>query len=59
MTRGKSFWQRLLYYANPMTLFRKSDNDNINLKMMHGMNRISMIIFLVAVAVMIYKFLLS
>ena len=41
--------------------FRKKDPnrpDNINIKMMHGVNRISIIIFLVAVLYLIIKRLL-
>jgi len=48
----------MAYYANPLTLFKKSENKNINLKMMHGMNRISMIVFLICLVVMLFKFVL-
>ncbi len=40
--------------------FRKKDPSrptNINLKMMHGINKISMIIFLVCVAVIIFRYI--
>ncbi|MDA9820309.1 hypothetical protein N9C06_05260 [Salibacteraceae bacterium] len=56
MDSGKSFFGRLLYYINPLTLFKKSDNKNVNLKMMHGMNRISMMMFLVCLIIILVKF---
>lgn len=39
------FLKRILYYLNPITLFSKSDN-NVNLRFMHGINRISIFMFL-------------
>lgn len=47
-------WKQILTYF----YIRKRDpNDpkNINIKMMHGMNRISLIMFLIAVIVMIVR----
>ncbi len=50
-------WKKLLHYANPLTLFRKSEGQgNINLKLMHGINRISILMFLMALIVMMVKF---
>ncbi|MDA0310035.1 MAG: hypothetical protein O3C46_04880 [Bacteroidetes bacterium] len=50
-------WKKLLHYANPLTLFRKSDaSRNINLTLMHGINRISILMFLLALVVMVVKF---
>lgn len=40
-----------------MTMFRKSENNNINLKMMHGINRISIFVFLICVIVMLVRYL--
>lgn len=48
----------MAYYANPLTLFKKSESTNVNLKMMHGMNRISMLIFLFCLIMMLFKFVL-
>lgn len=48
--------KRILTYLNPMTMFRKG-SENINLRMMHGINRISIFIFLVCVVVMIVRYL--
>jgi len=53
-----SFWDQIKQY-----LFLKkkpSDQPNeINLKLMHGMNRISILMFLVAVIIMIYRLLVK
>jgi len=49
-------WQQILTY-----LFIKKRNPNdpksIDLKLMHGMNRISIIVFLIAIIVMIIRLL--
>lgn len=40
--------------------FNKSENNshgNFNLKMMHGINRISIFVFLIALVIMIFKLL--
>jgi hypothetical protein len=50
----QGIWQQLLTYF----YIRKRDpNDpkNINIKFMHGMNRISLFMFLVAIIVMIIR----
>lgn len=48
------FLKRLLYYLNPATLFGKSD-PNINTRFMHGINRISILMFLICLVVMIAR----
>lgn len=48
------FLKRLLYYLNPATLFQKSD-PNVNVRMMHGINRISILMFLGCIALMMFK----
>jgi hypothetical protein len=45
------FWKRLLTYLDPTTLFRKG-SGNLNLRFMHGINRISIFMFLVCLAIM-------
>lgn len=50
-------FKRILTYLNPMSMFRKSESNNINLKMMHGINRISIFMFLFCVIVMLVRFL--
>lgn len=48
------FLKRILYYLNPATLFSKRD-DNVNLRFMHGINRISIFMFLACVVVMVVR----
>ncbi|MEQ1733772.1 MAG: DUF6728 family protein [Bacteroidia bacterium] len=49
--------EKFLYYLNPKTFFTKSTEPNINTRMMHGMNRISILMFLMCLGVIIYKYL--
>lgn len=51
-----SIWKQILTYF----YIRKRDPNeprNVNIKMMHGMNRISLIIFLIAIIVMLIRLL--
>ena len=48
------FLKRILYYLNPATLFSKS-KDNVNLRFMHGINRISIFMFLACMVVMVVR----
>ena len=48
------FLKRLLYYLNPATLFGRSRND-LNLRFMHGINRISIFMFLICIGVMVLR----
>lgn len=53
---GKQFWRQILAYF----YIRKRDPDeprNVNIFLMHGMNRISIIIFFIAVIIMIVRLL--
>lgn len=47
-------WKQLLTY---FYLRKRDPNEpkNVNIKMMHGMNRISILLFLVAIIVMIVR----
>jgi hypothetical protein len=52
------FFKRLLYYINPLTLFRKGEKlngKNANIKMMHGINRISIFMFLACLIIIIIR----
>lgn len=40
------FFQKILHYANPLNLFRKSEGEGVNLRVMHGINKVSMTMFL-------------
>ncbi|MBL7963229.1 MAG: hypothetical protein JNM31_05210 [Flavobacteriales bacterium] len=48
------FAKRLLHYLDPRTLFGKSD-PNASLRFMHGVNRISVFLFLFCVIVMVVR----
>ena len=48
------FLKRLLYYLNPATLFGKG-STNVNLRFMHGINRISILLFLACLLVMVVR----
>jgi hypothetical protein len=45
------FLKRILYYLNPATFFRKGD-PNVSMRFMHGINRISILVFLFCIIVM-------
>ena len=49
------FLKRILYYLDPRTLFGKG-NSNVNLRFMHGINRISVFMFLICIVIMMLKF---
>ena len=38
--------RKILHYANPLNLFKKSEGEGVNLRVMHGINKISMTLFL-------------
>ncbi len=48
------FWKRLLYYLNPITLFQKPD-PNLSIRFMHGINRITVSVFLFCLIVMVVR----
>ena len=49
-----SIWQQLLTY---LYIRKRDPNDpkNINISLMHGMNRISLFMFLIAIIVMLFR----
>ena len=51
----RTFWQQIAEY---LFLKKKDPNANkgINVKLMHGMNKISILIFLIAITIVLYKF---
>ncbi len=54
------FFKRLLYYLNPLTLFKKGEKingNNINVKLMHGINRISIFMFLICLILIAIRLL--
>lgn len=51
MTVLKKIWAYLTFDKKST-----SSNGNVNLKMMHGINRISIAMFLIALVIMFFKF---
>jgi hypothetical protein len=52
--------EKLLHYLNPKNLFKKPNPENkgnVNLFLMHGINRISILMFLIAIIVIIIKYI--
>jgi hypothetical protein len=52
------FLKKLLGYLNPAGFIKRSseENKNINLRFMHGINRISIWMMLIAVIIMIIRY---
>lgn len=46
--------KKLLYYINPLNLFKKEKAD-LNLRFMHGINKISILVFLACVILMVVR----
>mgnify|MGYP007033644700 CR=1 FL=1 len=46
------FLKKILYYLNPMNLFHRDENVGTSLRLMHGVNKISFLLFLICLAVM-------
>ncbi len=50
--------KKLVYYLNPFTLFQKEEGKpNFNLRFMHGINRISVFMFVICLLIMLAKYL--
>ena len=49
------FLQKILHYANPLSLFRKSEGEGVNLRVMHGINKVSMTMFLLCVIYLLIR----
>ena len=48
------FLKKVAYYLNPLNLFKKDAGD-LNLRFMHGINKISFMMFLVILVILIVK----
>ena len=49
------FLRRLLYYLNPLNLFKREPGAEVNLRVMHGINKISFLLFLICCIVLIVR----
>ena len=52
------FFKKVLDDLNPLNLFKKDTDSGLNLRMMHGINKISFFAFLVCLTVMLYRWFL-
>ena len=52
------FFKKFLFYINPLNLFKRDRESGLNLRMMHGINKISFFAILVCLAVMMYRWLM-
>ena len=51
------FFRKFLFSINPLNLFKKDKDSGLNLRMMHGINKISFLAFLLCLLVMLYRWL--
>jgi hypothetical protein len=51
------FWKRIAYYLDPRNLFRKEANSDVSLRMMHGVNKISIWMFLFCLTVLVIRWI--
>lgn len=49
------FINKFLHYLNPLNLFKRDSEAGVNLRMMHGINKISFFAFLICLGVMLYR----
>jgi len=49
------FFKKILYYINPANLFHRDPEAGVSLRMMHGVNKISFLMFLVCLVVMFIR----
>ena len=49
------FFKRFMYYINLLNLFKKDKEAGLNLRMMHGINKVSFLAFLLCLAVMAWR----
>ncbi|MBL7942384.1 MAG: hypothetical protein JNM00_06445 [Flavobacteriales bacterium] len=49
--------KKIAYYLNPLNLFRR-ETDDMNLRFMHGINKISIYLFIICLLLMLFRWLL-
>jgi len=50
-------WRKFLSYINIFGKGQPNTKGNINLKLMHGINRISILVFIIAIIILIIRHL--
>ena len=51
------FFQKVLYYLNPLNLFHRKEGEGVNLRVMHGINKISFLVFMLCLVVMAIRWI--
>ena len=52
-------FKKILYYLNPFTMFEKpKEVTSFNLRFMHGINRISVYLFVICLLIMLFRYVL-
>jgi cob(I)alamin adenosyltransferase len=49
--------KRILFYLNPLTLFKKNESDSLNVKAMHIINRLSIYLFVMCIVLVLRKYI--
>ncbi|MFM1931569.1 MAG: hypothetical protein RL226_872 [Bacteroidota bacterium] len=49
------FLRKVLYYINPLNLFKKEEGAELNLRMMHGINKISFLMFMICMIYLMFR----
>ena len=49
------FFKKFIYYINPLNVFKKDREAGLNLRLMHGINKVSFMAFLLCLLVMLYR----
>jgi hypothetical protein len=49
--------KKIAYYLNPLNLFKR-ENTDMNLRFMHGINKISIYLFLICLLMMLVRWLM-
>ncbi|MDG2247203.1 MAG: hypothetical protein P8L71_12690 [Flavobacteriales bacterium] len=50
------FFKKVLYYINPLNLFKRNKDQDVNLRMMHGINKISFLVFFLCIIFMVIRY---
>lgn len=50
-------WNKFAHYLNPMNLFKRDKDSDLSLRMMHGVNKISIWMFLFCLVVLAIRWI--
>ena len=49
------FWNKIAHYLDPRNLFKRDKDSDVSLRMMHGVNKISIWMFLFCLVVLVIR----